>query len=191
MGLRRLRACNMETKLPKGGFLHPDRVIEEFDIKEGMKIADFGCGAGYFAIPAAKIVGEKGKVYALDVLKTALESVKSRARAEGLLNIISIWSNLETFNGSKLKDEFVNLALLSNILFQSPKKAGIIKEAKRILKKGGKMIIIEWKKDQPMGPPEKFIVHKDLVSDLAKKESFKFEREFSAGKHHWGIIFIK
>lgn len=181
----------METKLPKGGFLHPDRVIEELDIKEGMKIADFGCGAGYFAIPLAKIVGEKGKVYALDVLKTALESVRSRTKVEGLLNVISIWSNLEIFNGSKLKDESIDLALLSNILFQSSKKSGMIKEVKRILKKGGKMIIIEWRKNQPMGPPEKFIVHRDLVSDLTKKEGFKFEKEFSAGRHHWGMIFIK
>lgn len=174
-----------------GGFLRPDNVIKKFGIKKGMKIADFGCGAGYFTISMAKIIGEDGRIYALDVLKTALESVRSNAKSEGLLNIEPVWSNLENLGGSKLGDDFVDLALLANILFQSSKKADIIKETKRILKKGGKLIVIEWQKNQPMGPPENFIVNKDLVRDLAKKEGFKFKKEFPAGKHHWGAIFIK
>ncbi len=174
-----------------GGFLDPEKVIEEFDIKEGMKIADFGCGAGYFAILIAKIVGENGKIYALDVLKTALESVRSKAKTEGLLNIETIWSNLEILGGSKLEDNSINMALLANILFQSSKKADIIKEARRVVKQGGKIIIIDWKKDQPFGPPQKLVVSEDLVRDLAKKEGLKLEREFPSGDNHWGMIFIK
>ena len=174
-----------------GGFLRPEQVIEEAGIKEGMKIADFGCGAGYFTILMAKIVGEEGTVYAVDVLRTALESVKSKAKIEGLLNIEIVLSNLEILKGSKLKDESVDLVLLANVLFQSFKKADIIKETKRILKKAGKIVVIEWEKNQPMGPPEKFIVSKELVKDLAKKENFKFEKEFPAGKSHWGMIFKK
>lgn len=174
-----------------GGFLSPEKIIEELGVKEGMKIADFGCGAGYFSISTSRIVGEKGKIYALDVLKTALESVQGKAKAEGLLNIETIWSNLEVLGGSKLEDESVDLVLLANILFQSPKKAGIMKEAKRVLEKNGKMIVIEWQEDQPLGPPEKLIVPKDLVRELAKKQGFEFEREFPAGKSHWGMIFGK
>lgn len=174
-----------------GGFLSPDNVIGEFGIKQGMKIADFGCGAGYFTIPIAKSIGENGVVYAFDVLKTALESVRSKAKIEGLLNIETAWANLELLGGSKLRDESLDLVLLANILFQSPKKADIIKEAKRTLKKGGKMVIIEWQKNQLFGPPEKLIVSKDLVQELAKKQNLKLEKEFSAGRHHWGMVFTK
>ena len=174
-----------------GGFLNPDKVIEEFGIKKGVKIADFGCGAGYFTIPLARTVGEKGKIYASDVLKTALESVQGRAKVEGLLNIETTLSNLEVSGGSKLKDDFLDFVLLANILFQSSKKADIIKEAKRTLKKGGKIVIVEWQENQPMGPPEDFIISKKFVKDLAKKQGFKFEKEFPAGKHHWGMIFEK
>jgi len=174
-----------------GGFLNPKRIIEEFDIKEGMKIADFGCGAGYFTISMAKAVGQEGKVYTLDVLKTALESVHSKAKAEGLLNIESIWANLEVTNGSKLENKSIDLVLLANILFQSTQKADIIKEAKRVLKNKGKIIIIEWQKTQPMGPSENLIVPKELVQNLAKKEKLKLEKEFPAGDNHWGMIFTK
>lgn len=174
-----------------GGFLNPDKIIQEFDIKEGMRAADFGCGAGYFVISLAKSVGEKGKVYAVDVLQTALESVRSSAKDQGLLNIETIRANLEVLGGSRLEDESLDVVLLANILFQSPKKNNIIKEASRVLKKGGKMVIIEWEKNQPLGPPEKLIVEKESIKEIAKKRNFKFEKDIPAGEHHWGMIFIK
>ena len=90
-----------------------------------------------------------------------------------------------------MEDESVDIVLLANILFQSTKKAAIIKEARRVVKKGGKMIVIDWKKDQPMGPPQDLIVSEDLIKDLAEKEGFGLERKFSAGDRHWGIIFTK
>jgi len=172
-------------------FLILKKIIEELDIKEGMEIADFGCGAGYFTISMAKAVGQRGKVYSLDVLKTALESVHSKAKVEGLLNIESIWSNLEVANGSKLENESMDLVLSANILFQSTQKAGIIKEAKRVLKSKGKMVIIEWRENQLMGPSENLIISKNLAQDLVEKEGLKLEKEFPAGDNHWGIIFIK
>ncbi len=174
-----------------GGFLRPQQVIKELNIKQGMKVADFGCGAGYFTIPLAKQVGEEGKIYALDVLKTALESVRGRAKQEGLLNIQTIWSDLEVPKGSKLEDQAVDLVLVANILFQSSKKADIVKEAKRVLKKGKQMVIIEWKKNQPMGPPEKLIIDKQSVQSIAEQQGFKFKKEFSASENHWGMVFEK
>ncbi len=174
-----------------GGFLRPQQVIKELDIKKGMEIADFGCGAGYFTVPLAEQVGKEGKVYALDVLKTALESVRGRAKQEGLLNIKTIWSDLEISQGSKLEDQTVDLVLAANILFQSSKKADILKEANRVLKKGKRMVIIEWKKNQPMGPPEKLVVDKENIQSLAKQQGLKFKKEFPASKNHWGMIFEK
>jgi len=173
-----------------GGFLRPQEIIKQLDIKKSMQIADFGCGAGYFTIPLAKQV-EDGKVYALDVLKTALESVRSRAKQEGLLNIETIWSDLEIPQGSKLENESIDLVLLANILFQSSKKEDIIKEAERVLKKGGTMVVIEWEKEQAMGPPEKLIVDKQEIKSILEKQGLKFKQDFPASKNHWGMIFEK
>lgn len=178
--------------MPKGtgGFLHPEEIVKQLNINKEMTIADFGCGAGYFTIPLAKIV-EQGKVYALDILDTALESVQSRARLEGLFNVEAKHCNLEIEKNSGLEDGSIDMVLLANILFQSSNKTAIIKEAGRILKKGGKMAIIDWKADQPMGPPKNLIVSLDFVKEITKKQGLIFKREFPVDKYHWGMVFTK
>ncbi len=112
-----------------GGFLNPDKVIDQLNITHGMSVADFGCGHGYFSIPFARRVGNSGTVYACDVLPSALEAVETRANLENLSNIKTVRTNLENPEGSKLDPESMDLVCLANILFQSNKKEEIVKEA--------------------------------------------------------------
>ena len=60
------------NKIGSGGFMNPDKIVAELNIKSGMIVADFGCGAGYFTIPIAKIIKNSGKIYAIDVLNETL-----------------------------------------------------------------------------------------------------------------------
>lgn len=178
--------------MPKGtgGFLRPEEIIRQLNIRKEMVIADFGCGAGYFTIPLARIA-EQGKVYALDVLDTALESVQSKAKLEGLFNIETQRCNLENIGGSKIEDNSLDIAWLANILFQSSKKTDIIKETTRVLKKGGQMIIIDWKANQPMGPPEKIVVSPEEIKKIANNQGLSFKKSFPVDKYHWGMVFEK
>ena len=178
--------------MPKGtgGFLQPEEIIQQLNIGKEIVIADFGCGAGYFTIPLAKIA-EQGKVYALDILDTALESVQSRAKIEGLFNIEVRNCDLEKLGKSGLEDNSIDLVLLANILFQSSQKPAIIKEAKRVLKRGGEIVIIDWKANQPMGPPENLIVSLDLAKKITKEQGLNFKKEFPVDKYHWGAVFVK
>ena len=174
-----------------GGFLNPEQVIKQLNIKEGMQVADFGCGAGYFVIPMAKIVKDQGKVYALDVLDSALESVRSRARIEGLFNIMPRRCNLEVFTGSQIENNSIDLVLLSNILFQSDNKSGIIKEAVRIIKPGGEFAVIDWLANQPLGPSKDLIVSIEDIKKMTEENGLKFNRNIQVDKYHWGMIFKK
>ena len=175
-----------------GGFMNPDEIVLSFGLKDGMKVADFGSGAGYFTILMGKIVGESGKVTALDIMETALDSVRVKAKGAGLENIETVRANLEVLGSSGLASESQDAALLANILFQSPKKEAIIREATRVLKKEGMLIIIDWKKGSAgFGPPEDLRTDEDTMKNMAGAEGLSLTSSINAGTFHYGMIFKK
>lgn len=171
------------------GFMKPDEVLDNLDIQEGMKIADFGCGAGYFSIPLAKRCGKKGAVYAIDVQQSALEAVRGKANIENILNIETIRGNLEKEGGSGIDNEHIDIVMIANILFQSKLKDAILKEAKRILKKTGRIVIIEWNGDISFGPTFAYRISKEDLKELVKESGFILEKEFNSGSSHYGLVF--
>lgn len=173
--------------------LDPYFILEQVELGAGMKLADLGCGAaGHFVLPAAKIVGPRGKVYAVDLLKSVLEAVKSRAKLEGVGNIELVWSNLEIYGATEIDPESLDAVLLVNTLFQIKKRDEVLREAVRLAKKGGKVVAIEWGLGEaPMGPPPELRLSKDAVRELAKKNGLVEVKEFKAGPYHYGLIFKK
>lgn len=170
--------------------LNPSEVIEKIEINPGAIIADFGCGSGYFALELAKKTGDKGKVFAIDVLPTALESVRSLAKMRGISNIETRWANLE--KTSTLDNDSCDLVLIANILFQIEKThwLKIINEIERILKPDGQVLFIDWKSDSPLGPPKEHRVSQEKFVQVVGK-NLKFFRDFDLGDTHWGLIFKK
>lgn len=183
----------LKTKKPHilgtGGFMRPDEVLLNLEIKKGMEIADFGCGAGYFTILLAKLVGKEGTVYAVDVVESALDSVRGKAKFSCLFNIETIRGNLEKMKGSGLKDACCDMVVLANVLFQSPDKPAILKEARRVLKKSGKIVVIEWREDAPFGPEVRYRIGKEALKQMVKEAGFVLEKEFPAGSSHYGLVF--
>lgn len=175
-----------------GGFLNPADIVKEFKIKKDSIIADFGCGAGYFSIPLARETGPEGKVYAIDIRKEALESVRSMSAAERLRNIVIVWGDLEEAGGSKLPDEFCDSLILANILYLSSRKELIMKEALRVLKKEGRVFIVDWRKEAPtVGPQEGYRLTQEEARQLADGAGLKFLREIDVGKYHFGQMYEK
>ena len=110
-----------------------DKVVEEIEIQPGNVVLDYGCGLGSFSIPTAKIVGEKGKIYALDIHPLALKRTKKKAQKKGLNNIEFIHTDCDT----GLKDESVDVVLFYDMLksLLTPQKQ--LEEIHRILKPEG------------------------------------------------------
>ncbi|MBU2415976.1 class I SAM-dependent methyltransferase, partial [Patescibacteria group bacterium] len=121
-----------------------------------------------------------------------LEVISKRAKLENLNNIQTIWSNLELFAATKIESGSIDIALLINTLHQSHKRAEILREAVRMLKKEGKLMVVEWDNiSSPFGPPPEERVKIDLIKITAQKLGLKLEDEFSAGQYHYGVIFVK
>lgn len=164
-------------------------IYEAAGLRAGMKAADLGCGtSGHFVFPGARIVGEGGEFYAVDILKSALGAVESRAKLEGLTNIKTIWADIEIPNAVKIPSGLLDLVLLAN---NQPSPA-MVQEAVRLIRGGGRLAIVDWKTSAtPFGPPT--AQRKDPLQAKAMAESagLKFEKEFSPGKYHWGMVFGK
>lgn len=171
------------------GFLDPQKVLNQLKLREDMIAADFGSGSGGWAIPLVKILKE-GRVYAIDILEEPLSALKSKMRLEKILNIETIRSNIEDLNGSRLYDKSVDLVLMTNLLFEIEDKKQVILEAKRILRKRGKILVVDWRKDAPFGPKEARVSPEE-VKKIAENLNLKIEKEFEAGLYHWGLILTK
>ena len=82
-----------------------------------------------------------------------------------------------------------------NILFQTERKDMLMREAWRILREGGRLAMIEWdtmvESQVMLGPLPAMRVKKETARTLAVQAGFEFDREFSAGAHHYGMLFIK
>lgn len=179
-------------------FLDPTSTVLEWDVKEGSHIADLGCGGGYFTLPLAHLVGQKGKIFAVDILESSLESVRSRAYLEKLSNINYIRTNLEKKNSLKewIKNSDCQMVLLANTLHSSLHQSKIITEAHRLLDSSGKLIVIDWKNEKSnrlknFGPPANYRLNEQKLKEMIIETGFSFEKKFEAGKFHFGLIFNK
>lgn len=168
-------------------------ILSKMNIIERSHVAELGCGNfGFFVFPLARLVGKKGKVYAVDILKATLDEIKSRSSKENLPQIEIVWSNLEVFKATKIETNSLDSALIVNVLHQSDKKSEIIREATRLLKRGGKLLIIEWKNsDIPFGPSPKQRVNPVNLKSAVAKIGLSVIEEFEAGPYHYGLILSK
>jgi ubiquinone/menaquinone biosynthesis C-methylase UbiE len=173
--------------------LDAESLLKKAGVKDRAKVADFGSGAyGHFIFPAAQMVGKDGRVYAVDILKPALESINKKARQEGFGNVQTIWSDLEVFKAAKIEAESLDVGLLINNLYLSRKRPEILRECIRMIKKGGKLLVVEWEDtSSPFGPPAEERVKADLLKQAGEKLGLKVDESFSAGQYHYAVIFTK
>lgn len=181
-----------ENKNTIGKFLDPEKIIDLAGIGKGCTVVDFGCGPGYFSIPLAQTVGEDGKVFSLDILPQALETVASKAKNLGILNIITKRVNLEKKEGSRMESGFADWVILKDVLFQNQDKNVIIEEAHRILKNGGKVLIVEWNdKETVVGPAQEIRIAQGELEGILSDQKFVVEKNIDAGDFHYAIIATK
>ena len=173
--------------------LDPIFLLQKLGLREKMEVADLGCGSvGHFVFPAARLVGKDGKVYAVDIQRTVLENIEKRAELEHLENIIGVWSDLERLGAAKVESESLDAAFLINTLFQNKDRLTILKEARRLLKIGGRLLVVDWLlTDAPFGPPVEGLVDPAWVEKVGDEIGLRLKERFSAGKYHYGLIFEK
>ncbi|KPJ73647.1 hypothetical protein AMJ48_00250 [Parcubacteria bacterium DG_74_1] len=168
-------------------FLNPPEILKRLKLRKSMTAADFGSGSGGWTIPLAKIL-EEGKVYAIDILEEPLSALRARLKMEKLFNVELRKADVE--KGTTLLSNSCDVVLMTNLLFECENKKQALEEGKRILKKGGKILVADWIKDNPLTPEIEWLDF-DEIKEIAKGLGLELEKEFGAGLYHQGLILAK
>jgi 2-polyprenyl-3-methyl-5-hydroxy-6-metoxy-1,4-benzoquinol methylase len=147
---------NMETKIqhvcpwwlgyillnPFRKFYHNPELMLKPYIKRGMKVVDYGCAMGYFSLPMAKLVGEMGQVYAIDIQQKMIKWLNRRVRKAGLEHIITPVLITENTDFNELTGQ-IDFALLFAMVHEVPDKKELFNTIGKIVKSGGTVLFAE------------------------------------------------
>jgi ubiquinone/menaquinone biosynthesis C-methylase UbiE len=171
-------------------FADPSKNVLQMALTDGMKVADLGAGSGHYTLALAGIVGPAGSVYAIDVQEDVLKHIRDLAAERKCKNIETIWGDFEKPGGTKLRDQVLDAAILSNVLFQLDRKDSALAEIRRILAPGGKLLVTDWEGAfGGMGPAEHLVVSEHEAEELFITAGFHKVKSFKAGPHHYSILF--
>ncbi len=160
---------------------NPEDILK--DLRAGMTFADIGCGDGFFTILAAKKVGERGKVYAVDIDASAVERLKQKAKSEGLKNITA---KVGAAEDTVFCRECADLVFYSMDLHDFNDPAKVLQNAKQMMKPNGRLIDLDWKKiEMPFGPPVAIRFSEEKASDLMRSAGFTVVNIRDAGRYHY------
>lgn len=183
-----------ESGMPKRDtweqFFVPMKILSTLGInKQTEDVAEFGCGYGTFTIPAARLI--KGTIYTFDIEPEMVMVTIEEAKKQNVSNIRATVRDF-MLQGSGLPDESVDYVMLFNIIhLENPDL--LLAEAKRILKKGGKLGILHWNYDSatPRGPSMEIRPKPEDCIRWAKATGFSDPKQYDLKPYHYGITLIK
>lgn len=173
--------------------LDPKMIFEKAHLREGMHVADFGCGrTGHIAIPAAVAVGPEGIVYAVDILKDVLENVQKRADVDSLVQLHTVWSNLEMIGKTAIPAATLDVVFIINTMTQSDNRHAMLEEAKRLLKEKGRIVVVDWKKKGLSFTPadHRFVDFADVIQ-WGRMHGMGIQEQFDVGEYLHGVVLFK
>ena len=171
-------------------FSSPAQAVLQLGLHEGMKVGDFGAGSGHYSRAAAGAVGPSGKVYAIDIQEDVLKHLKLNSQAHHWGVIETVWGDIEKLGGTHLRDASLDAVILANTLFQLDDRPGLLSELRRVVKPGGKLLVVDWAGSYGgIGPaPSKVVAEHDAEAFFIGGGFHKM-KSLRAGPHHYGILF--
>jgi arsenite methyltransferase len=171
----------------RDGVQKPDEVMKALGLKNGETIADIGAGSGYFTFRFARAVGNSGRVFAVDISPDMILYMNRRIRDLKLNNVVTV---LSTPDDPLLQDASVNRIFICDTWHHIGDKAKYLGVMKRILKPGGQVIIVDYKKGQPSSgpPPEMRLAKRDVIKQF-ESGGFKLAGEHNFLPNQYFLVF--
>lgn len=167
-----------------------ERFLELLRPEPGKHYADIGCGPGYFTLPVAKRVRPGGKVYAIDIEPQMLEACAQRAKDQGIEDVVIPIRSTES--RIPLGDQSVDAAWLANVFHELEAPVEFLREVGRILRPGGRLILIDWKPiETPAGPPIEHRVPLETLLQVLREAGFDALKTYEIYPYHHVVEAIR
>lgn len=181
-------------------FLDANEILNNLDLKGDEVFMDAGCGDGHIAMEARKLLNDNSRIYAVDIYEPSIDDLKKQIEEENINNIISLLGDFT--NHVNVPNDSIDVVLMVNVFhgFNAVRKLDeSVEEFKRIIKPGGKIAIMDYKKQEAKhGPPYPIRMDPKEIEDLFNKHGLKclnlindIGEDIETGKSHYLIIFTK
>lgn len=165
---------------------NPEDILKQAGLREGIIFVDVGCGEGFFSLLAASMVGEKGKVYAVDADASAIDKLKRKAEERNLKNV---HAEAKTAEGTVFCNHCADIVFYSMVLHDFKDPVKVLCNAKKMLKPAGLLVNLDWKKLQmPFGPPLQIRFSEQQAAEFMTQAGLKVENTKDAGPHHYVVL---
>jgi arsenite methyltransferase len=171
----------------RDAYQKPQEIVMALELKEGEMVADIGAGSGYFSFRLANHVGERGRVYAVDVSPDMILHLNRRIRDTRTKNVISV---LAPPDDPLLGEASLDRIFICDTWHHIQKQTEYLALLKKMLKPGGQIVMIDFQKRQlPVGPPlETKIAREDLIQQM-KSAGFQLVKEHTFLPYQYFLIF--
>jgi ubiquinone/menaquinone biosynthesis C-methylase UbiE len=168
----------------------PKQLLKLLELKEGMTVADVGAGSGYHAARMAVLVGNKGKVHAVDIQPEMLALIKAKAKEQKLENIDPV---LGTETDPKLPKASCDLIMLVDVYHELSHPYEMTANMLTALKPGGRIVLVEFKANDPKVPikPVHTMTERQAIKEMEAFADLKHEKTISTLPWQNVLIFQK
>lgn len=162
----------------------PHEVIQALAPKPDAVIADIGAGTGYFAMRFAHMV-PKGRVYAVDTESAMVKHLAERAQEAGLANVVALQASAD----SPRLPEKVDLAVFVDVYHHVEAREGYLRGLREMLEPGGRVAVIDFRMDSPVGPPRSARIAPDQVKREFERSGYVLVQEHGFLPHQYFLVF--
>ncbi len=173
--------------------LNAEEVLKNINIKSGDVFLDAGCGDGYISIAASKIVGKKGRVYAVDVYPESIETVKTKIKEDDLNNMEAVLADIT--KNIPINDDSVDHIMMANVLhgfIAENEVEPVMDNINRIIRSGGIFSVVEFRKiENNPGPPYNVKISPEQVTEILTQYGFDTIDTQKIGNFHYIVNGLK
>jgi ubiquinone/menaquinone biosynthesis C-methylase UbiE len=168
-------------------WLPPDAIVAALHLHEGERVVDIGAGTGYFALPMAAAVGPGGHAFAVDVAPQMLERLQAKLAENGVTNVQPVEGEASC---TGLPSGCADVVFMANVWHEFDDHSAVLGEARRLLKSGGRVAILDWRPDAEPdhGPPLAHRIAASAAEASLKSAGLAVRHSGNVGSYSWLLV---